>query len=88
MGRQYKGTGCVSRHFGKKEHRSACIVVKVAPHIVNFFTKIIEAHGHLAFIFPVNSHEGVLALYATPDNIPELCNVIDNFPYTAEILDL
>jgi hypothetical protein len=57
------------------------------PGQVHFFIKIMEAHSHLAFISPINSREGIVAIFATPDNMPEVRLILDNFPHQVEILE-
>ncbi len=87
MVRRYRGDGCVSRFLKHCEDPSTCLRVRMEPHQVHFFTKIMEGYSHLVLISPVNAREGVVALYATPDNMPEVRKIVTNFPHSVEILD-
>lgn len=85
--KRYRGTGCVSKIAKDIADPSTCIQVRMQPSQVNFFIKIMEAYNHLAFISPINSREGIVALFATPDNMPEVREILANFPHQVDILD-
>jgi len=87
MVRRYRGDGCVSRFLKNIDDPSTCIRVRMEPHQVHFFTKIMEAYCHLVFISPVNAREGVVGLYATPENMTEVRKILANFPHPVEIMD-
>ncbi len=86
MVRRYRGDGCVSRFLAQCGDPSTCIKVKMEPHRIHFFTKIMEAYCHMVFVSPVNPRAGIVALYATPDNMPEVRRIVDNFPHPVQIL--
>lgn len=87
MVRRYRGDGCVSRLLTGLNDPSSCIRVRMAPQEVHFFTKIMEAYCHMVFVSPVDTREGIVALYATPDNMPEVREILLNFPRPIEIID-
>ncbi|MHB9095662.1 MAG: DUF4911 domain-containing protein [Eubacteriales bacterium] len=87
MVRHYRGDGCVSRFLTDLVDPSTCIRVQMEAHQVHFFTKIMEAYCHLVFISPINAREGVVALYATPHNMPEVRKIVNNFPHQVKILE-
>ncbi len=87
MVRRYRGDRCVSRFFMECNDPSSCIRVRMKPDQVHFFTKIMEAYCHLVLISPINAREGIVALYATPDNMPEIRRIVLNFPHPIEILE-
>ena len=76
----------MSRHLQEIDDPSVCIRVKMEPGQVHFFTRIMEAYCHLVFISPVNSTEGVVALFATPDNMPEVREIVANLPFEVIML--
>lgn len=85
--KRYRGTGCVSRIAGRIDDPSTCIRVRLHPARVHYFMKIMEAYSHLVFISPIDSREGIMALLATPDNMPEVRKILENFPGDIEIMD-
>ncbi|PKM81749.1 MAG: hypothetical protein CVU89_08340 [Firmicutes bacterium HGW-Firmicutes-14] len=87
MVRRYRGDGCVSRFLDSCDDPSACIKVKMKPAQIHYFTKIMEAYCHLVFLSPVRPREGIVALYATPDNMPEVREILANFPHPVEIVE-
>lgn len=86
MVRRYLGNGCVSRILVDCSDPNVCVRVQMKPYQVHYFIKIMEAYCHLVFVSPVNTREGIVALYATPDNMPEVREIVNNFPQPVEIL--
>lgn len=87
MVRRYRGDGCVSRFLAEAGDPATCIRVKMKPHEIHFFTKIMEAYCHLVFLSPVQPREGIVALYATPENMPRVREIVRNFPHPVKILE-
>lgn len=87
MSANYKGHGCVSRHMAALNDSTMYIKVKVKPQNVHFFTKVMEAYTHVVFIVPINTGEGVVGLFATPDNMPLLREILSHFPGELEIME-
>lgn len=87
MVRRYRGNGSVSRNLTSLRGCPSFFIIKVEPCRVHFFTKILEAYSHIALIIPVNTREGMVAVYTTPDTMPEVKKIINNFPYSVEIVE-
>lgn len=84
---KYRGVGCVSRFFTNPDDPAAILKVKMQPHQVHFFTKIMEAYSHLILVSPVNSREGIVALYAMPESMADVIEIVNNFPHPVEVLE-
>ncbi len=77
----------MSRYLQELDDPSVCIRVKMEREQVHLFTRIMEAYCHLVFLSPVNSREGVVALFATPDNMPEVREIVANLPFDVVMLN-
>lgn len=87
MVRRYRGKGSVSRHLASLRGNPSFFIIRIEPYRVHFFTKVMEAHSHMALIIPVNTGDGLVAVYATPETMPEVKIIVNNFPYPVEIME-
>jgi hypothetical protein len=65
---------------------SDIIYAKIAPRHIDFLSKIIESHGHLAILSTIDAVQGKVRILATPSTLSEVNILLSNFPFPLEIL--
>jgi hypothetical protein len=65
---------------------SSIIYGKVTPNYIDFLSKIIESHGHLAILSTIDAAQGEVRILATSSTIAEVNVLLSNLPFPLEIL--
>ena len=63
------------------------IYLRVAPERIADVNWIMEGYEHLALATTEDPREGVVKLVATPDTYNDVMEIIENMPFTVEILE-
>lgn len=63
------------------------IYLRVAPERIADVNWIMEGYEHLALVTTEDSSEGVVKLLGTPDTYNDVMEIIENMPFTVEILE-
>ena len=63
------------------------IYLRVAPERIAAVNWIMEGYEHLALVTTEDSREGVVKLLGTPDTYNDVMEIIENMPFTVEILE-
>lgn len=63
------------------------IYLRVAPERIADVNWIMEGYEHLALVTTEDPREGVVKLFGTPDTYNDVMEIIENMPFTVEILE-
>lgn len=63
------------------------IYLRVAPERIADVNWIMEGYEHLALVTTEDPREGVVKLLGTPDTNNDVMEIIENMPFTVEILE-
>lgn len=63
------------------------IYLRVAPERIADVNWIMEGYEHLALVTTEDPREGVVKLLSTPDTYNDVMEIIENMPFTVEILE-
>lgn len=63
------------------------IYLRVAPERIADVNWIMEGYEHLALVTTEDQREGVVKLLGTPDTYNDVMEIIENMPFTVEILE-
>lgn len=63
------------------------IYLRVAPERIADVNWIMEGYEHLALVTTEDPREGVVKLLCTPDTYNDVMEIIENMPFTVEILE-
>lgn len=63
------------------------IYLRVAPERIADVNWIMEGYEHLALVTTEDPREGVVKLLDTPDTYNDVMEIIENMPFTVEILE-
>ncbi len=63
------------------------IYLRVAPERIADVNWIMEGYEHLALVTTEDPREGVVKLLGTPDTYNDVMEIIENMPFTVEILE-
>ena len=77
----------MSRKLPQPSCPKSYIKVKVPVEEANFFYRVMEGYTHLAFATTLEPKEGIVAIFTTPDNYPDLMEVLDNYPKGIQVLE-
>ena len=69
------------------EEGRSIIYVRVAPERIADVNWIMEGYEHLALVSTIDPAEGVVKLLGTPDTYNDVMEIIENMPFTAEVLE-
>ena len=50
-------------------------------------TRIMEGYEHLALVSTINASDGIIKLLGTPDTVADVLLILNNLPFTVEILE-
>lgn len=63
------------------------IYAKVLKSQIADITRIMEGYEHLALVSTMNPNDGIIKLLGTPDTVADVLLILENLPFTVEILE-
>lgn len=63
------------------------IYLRVAPERIADVNWIMEGYEHLALVTTEDPAEGVVKLLSTPDTYNDVMEIIENMPFTVDVLE-
>ena len=69
------------------KNHSGIVDAKVKKAEIADVTRIMEGYEHLALVSTISASDGIIKLLGTPDTVADVLLILNNLPFTVEILE-